>query len=194
MESNKQFIYIIFLFFGIIGMVLVFSEFIPIGQKSVEGKLMTEACKDIIAHETLRAESDFDEITNAIYSHVHSYRDESDTVLARAVIELRDLRVEAEFRNENIPMYHQKFSDVLNRLSYLELEDAIYFAEHEQVDKASGAIHRAQHYLHDAKSLSRNPFLQDQVDLMHNIGHLDDQKPTSENIQKGLTEIKRKLK
>ncbi len=191
MELNKQIITGFFLVFVILGVALTLSEFLRHEHQSEEGKLITYACEDIKAHEVLRAVSDFEDLTEAIYSHVHSYRNESDTVLAQAIMEIRQLQEESEFSNEDIPMYHKMFSDILNRLSYLELQDAIYFTEHQELVKARGAIRMAQHYLHDAVTLSKNPNIQAEYRLMNEINRLSDHKPIADDLRKGLEEVKR---
>ncbi|MEQ8472405.1 MAG: hypothetical protein RIC35_14525 [Marinoscillum sp.] len=161
-------------------------------QKSTaEGQIMIKACEDIMAHQSLRSKEDFDELVSTIYAHTHSYRDESDTILARAVMKVRLLQSEAEFHNEYTPFYHQQFSEILNRLSYLELEDAIYLLHKNQKPKAHLAVNRAHHYLEDALMFSQNPHLTEQHELFEIIKNIDNSEPNERRIKAGLNRIKR---
>lgn len=175
----------------IIGVVLAALQVFKVANGTDESQYMLEACVDIQSHETLRAQEDFDRIVNTIYNHVHSYRNNSDTVLARAILKLRSLREEAEFRNTDIPYYHLIFSEVLNRLAYVELEDAIYMTEHKDTEKAHLAIVRAEHYLHDALFFSENPHIEDEKHLFESVNVLSHETPDENSIQNRLKEMKK---
>lgn len=163
---------------------------ISIQKRTAEGKIMVQACEDIKSHQTLRSKEDFDQIISAIYGHSHSYRDESDTVLARAVMQLRALKSESEFHNEYTPYYHKSFSEVLNRLSYLELEDALFLLQRNQENKAHLAITRAHHYLQDALYFSENPDYKQQKEAFEIIGGIENDELKESRIQAGINLIK----
>jgi|GEM_PF-1785553 len=189
-DKNK---YGLIIFLGFLGATFLLSYLLDNADRSEEVKLMIEACSDIKAHETLRAEEDFEQIMKVVSGHVHTYRNQSDTILAQAVAELHELSNEAEFRNLHTPLYHQKFADVLNRLAYLELEDAVYLVEKNQKDKAEGAIRRAEHYMYDALTFSQNPKHYEQLDLLYEIRNLNKRKPNSHNIELSLAMLKQQL-
>lgn len=190
MKENRKFFLSMLAFFITAGVIMIITEYLRRDVISEEARWMEDACVDIKAHETLRAEEDFDKIMKTVSSHLHSYRQESDTILAKAVIDLRILREEAEFHNGDLEFYHEKFADVLNRLSYLELEDAIYLSNHDQMEKALGAIHRAHHYLNDALFFSQNPRKIEEENMIHEINNLLKTEMKQQQIEASLYKMR----
>ena len=152
-------------------------------QQTKEARLMRDLCKEIESTETLRAQEDFNQLINLISVHIHQYTDNSNETVAKAVMELRALQTEAEFRTIDVDMYHQKFARILVELAQVELEDAIGFEARHQVYGAKKSVREAKHYLHDALIFSQTTSLSHQKELEQEFNKLSTSNVSKEQIR-----------
>jgi len=152
-------------------------------EQTKEARLMRDLCNEVASSETLRAQDDFNKLIELISVHIHQYVDNSNETVARAVMELRALQNEAEFRTVDVDMYHRKFARILVELAQVELEDAIGYEAQHQVYGVKKSVREAKHYLHDALIFSRTTSLSHQKELEHEFEKLSISNVSNEQIR-----------
>jgi len=140
---------------GLISIPIILLVLSGYEKHSLEYLMMKETTNDLHLEGILKAENDIDLLMDRIVLQDHEFYQESDTVVARILLELRALHEEAEFRNMDDAVYKEKFTKILDQLAYLEMEDGIAYMKNKEHLKAADALLKAKQHLLDADDMSK---------------------------------------
>ena len=117
---------------GLIAVPIILLFISRYENHSFEYLMMKQTTEDLHLAGILKAENDIDRLMEKIVLQDHTFYQESDTVVARIILELRALHEEAEFRNMDNSIYREKFTKILDQLAYLEMEDGIAYMKNKE--------------------------------------------------------------
>jgi hypothetical protein len=152
-------------------------------EESPEGQLMIEACQDIAAYETIRAESDIDSIISIIESHINESGEAPGNLYQGTLDELYALKDEVAFHNTQTDIYKNKFVEILNALCYAHLLEAIEMLKAGNEERAKLLVDHATHYLHDAMHFSEGELYENEYAVLKRLSMLRGDRFTISEIE-----------
>lgn len=177
---KRNFFTLLLTAFVIISGVYIALNFFSTKEQSVEGTLMSQACEDIQAYETLKAEQQVDSLIEIIIKHRFPTGSGSNWTEAEILMDLRKIRDEISFHNLDETMYQREFAKILNKLAYAHMQDAKAYLENNSKAAAKESMEETCHFLHDALFFSKGEMITEQKELLRKMRSL---KESDVNLQ-----------